>query len=149
MSHRLNISPLPKFPIFVKFCQRRPVCYLRHDLRHNLPYCQICNSVKFCYVADFEFIGNFWWSWFLVQLRYKSKKKIGLGLPGFIQFLSWDPILFTLFLFNANSTLNLTNHKQNLLFVKFSHGNFPPIFARFSPIRAFNVFFYVNFYIFF
>ena len=140
---QFNISPLPNFPIFVKFCQRRPVCYLRHDLCHNLPYCQICNRVKFCELTNFELIGNFWRSWFWYNYNTNQRKK----------FLGWDPILFTLFLFNTNPTLNSTNHKQKFAFLSnftaatFSH--FSPKQFRFSPIRAFNVFFYVFFYIFF
>ena len=130
LSHRLNISPLPNFPIFVKFCLRRPFILLR-NLCHTLLLVKFCNSVKFCELTNLDLIGNFWQSWLLVQLQHKSKKKIfGLGPPGFIQFLGWDPILFTLFLFDAIFTLNLTNHTQIFPFLS----NFTTaIFSPFSP----------------
>ena len=90
---------------------------LFHHLCRTLLLVKFCNSVKFCELTNFELIGNFWRSWFLVQLQHKSKKKIGLGLPGLTWFLGWGPILFTLFLFDASFTLNSTNHKQKFAFL--------------------------------
>lgn len=128
---------------------------------------KFCNRVKFCELINFELIGNFWVFYLFLTNTARNQKnfwagaprsrlKIGLGLPAFIEKLGWDSILFTLFLFNASFTFNLTNHKQNFSFCQifaeqfFRH--FSPFFAlffRFSPIRAFYVFFYVNFYVFF
>ena len=81
---QFNISPLPNFPIFVKFCLRRSVHFASSFMLH-FASCQICNFVKFCELTNFEFIGNFWRPRFLVLKNLSNQKN----------FLGWDCMLPT------------------------------------------------------